>query len=47
MALEDIADRYAASRDLSVLCGYAAGAISRSPNLSAQICVAHRAIVQP
>jgi len=45
IALEAIADRYATSRDLSVLCGYAADAISRSPNLSAHICAAHGAIV--
>jgi DNA-binding NarL/FixJ family response regulator len=45
IALESIADRYAASRDLSLLCGYSADALSRSPDLSACICAAHAAII--
>ena len=45
IALEAIADRYAAARDLSLLCGYAADELSRSPELSAHVCAAHGAVV--
>jgi len=47
IALEAIADQYAASRDLSMLCGYAADTLSRSPELSAHVCATHAAIVHP
>jgi CheY-like chemotaxis protein len=43
-ALERMADAYAASRQLSLLCGYPLAALGGTAALSRQICAAHHAI---